>query len=63
MTRLPALNAKTLDKILFNLGFKRVRKKVMHSTDILMEDLPPCHIMPAEISPARFYGRYLRKSI
>jgi predicted RNA binding protein YcfA (HicA-like mRNA interferase family) len=30
MTRLPALNAKTLERILFNLGFERVRQKGSH---------------------------------
>jgi predicted RNA binding protein YcfA (HicA-like mRNA interferase family) len=31
MTRLPALNAKTLERILFNLGFERVRQKGSHA--------------------------------
>jgi len=30
MTRLPALNAKILERILFNLGFERVRQKGSH---------------------------------
>jgi predicted RNA binding protein YcfA (HicA-like mRNA interferase family) len=30
MTRLPALNAKTLERILFNLGFERIRQKGSH---------------------------------
>jgi predicted RNA binding protein YcfA (HicA-like mRNA interferase family) len=31
MTRLPALNAKTLERILFNVGFERVRQKGSHA--------------------------------
>ena len=30
MTRLPILNAKTLEKILYHLGFERVRQKGSH---------------------------------
>jgi predicted RNA binding protein YcfA (HicA-like mRNA interferase family) len=30
MTRLPTLNAKTLERLLFNLGFERVRQKGSH---------------------------------
>jgi predicted RNA binding protein YcfA (HicA-like mRNA interferase family) len=31
MIRLPALNAKTLERILFNVGFERVRQKGSHA--------------------------------
>ena len=59
MTRLPALNAKTLEKILFNWDLSVLgRKEAMHSTDTLMEGLPQCHITPAEISLARSCVRY-----
>ena len=30
MTRLPILNAKTLEKVLYHLGFERVRQKGSH---------------------------------
>jgi predicted RNA binding protein YcfA (HicA-like mRNA interferase family) len=30
MTRLPILNARTIEKILYNLGFERVRQKGSH---------------------------------
>ena len=30
MTRLPALNAKILERLLFNVGFERVRQKGSH---------------------------------
>lgn len=30
MTRLPILNAKTIEKVLVNLGFERVRQKGSH---------------------------------
>jgi predicted RNA binding protein YcfA (HicA-like mRNA interferase family) len=50
MTRLPAPNAKTLERILFNLGFERVRQKGSHvfyrHTDGRTTEMP---LMPAEI--------------
>lgn len=40
MSRLPLVNAKALEKVLFKLGFYKVRQKGSHIfTDILMGDV------------------------
>ncbi len=63
MTRLPILTARTLEKILYNLGFERVRQKGSHvfyrHPDGKATTIP---IILGEISLAHFYGKYSGRS-
>jgi hypothetical protein len=50
MTHLPIVDFKTMEKMLFSLGFQNTRIKVLISSiDILMEEQPPSQIIREEI--------------
>ena len=64
MTRLPIVTAKTLEKVLLDLGFERVNKQAaMCSTAIRIAEPQPYLIILGAISPALFSGRFSGRSI
>ena len=58
MSKLPLITVKSLEKLLFQLGYKDVRKEVMFSIAIHQENIRRCHIMVTRFWQDLYYVRF-----